>query len=57
MADVQVNEETWKSAWIEFFVEMVALDPTVESGGTNGLEAAEQMVSKAAAIERTLTGR
>ncbi len=54
MSDIPSNEEAWKSAWIEFFVEMVGLDPAVESGGADSLEAAEQMVRRAVAIEKGL---
>ena len=54
MSDVPSNQEAWKSAWIEFFVEMVALDPVVESGGADSLEAAQRMVQNAKAIEKSL---
>ena len=54
MSDATVNDETWKSAWIEFFVEMVALDTDLSSNSVESLEKAHTMVKRAAAIENAI---
>ena len=52
MTDVQPQEEQWKTAWIEFMIEMVALDPTSES--PNGSNKSDSVMQVAAEIERSI---
>ena len=55
MSDVQNQDERWKAAWIEFLIEMVAMDSTEGSAEGEPHKLTDSVMREATEIERSIS--